>query len=84
MLRDIWLSTVGVLSITVMSLCLVSTPALTGKARAEVIRLTFNQFNPALEPLGFGLLQDSMGRAALSAFPDYNGGCGIAASNSRV
>jgi TRAP-type C4-dicarboxylate transport system substrate-binding protein len=46
MLRDIWLSTVGVLSITVMSLCLVSTPSLTGKARAEVIRLTFNQFNP--------------------------------------
>jgi len=30
----------------VVSLCVLTAPALTGKARAEVIRLTFNQFNP--------------------------------------
>ena len=30
--------------------------------------------NPALEPLGMGLIQHSAGAAASAAFPDYNGG----------
>jgi len=35
---------------------------------------SLNKTNPALEPLGFGLLQHSMGAAAKAAFPDYDGG----------
>jgi hypothetical protein len=35
---------------------------------------SLNKTNPALEPLGFGLLQQSMGAAAKAAFADYNGG----------
>jgi ABC-type transport system involved in multi-copper enzyme maturation permease subunit len=35
---------------------------------------SLSKTNPALEPLGFGLLQQSMGAAAKAAFADYNGG----------
>ncbi len=37
--------------------------------------------NPALEPLGFGLLQQSMGAAAKAAFPAYDGGFVLGATN---
>lgn len=35
---------------------------------------TLSKTNPALEPLGLGLLQQSMGIAAKAAFPEYSGG----------
>ncbi len=35
---------------------------------------SLSKTEPAFEPLGFGLLQQSMGAAAKAAFPDYSGG----------
>jgi hypothetical protein len=35
--------------------------------------ISFGKTNPALDPLGFHILKDSMGAAALAAFPDYGG-----------
>jgi len=35
---------------------------------------TLSKSDPAIEPLGFGLFQQSMGAAAKAAFPDYAGG----------
>jgi ABC-2 family transporter protein len=35
---------------------------------------SLSKTNPALEPIGFALFQQSMGVAAKAAFPDYNGG----------
>jgi len=37
------------------------------------IAVTAGQDNPALDPLGFHILQQSMGEAAKAAFPDYGG-----------
>jgi len=35
---------------------------------------TLSKSDPAIEPLGLGLFQQSMGAAAKAAFPDYDGG----------
>jgi hypothetical protein len=35
---------------------------------------SLSKTNPAFEPLGFSLLEQSMGAAARAAFPDYHGG----------
>ena len=40
--------------------------------------------NPALEPLGARLFQESMGAAAKAAFPDYDGGFLVGASDVPV
>jgi len=40
--------------------------------------------NPALEPLGAGLLQQSMGNAATAAFPDYDGSFMVGSSDTAV
>lgn len=40
--------------------------------------------NPALEPLGAGLLQQSMGAAAVAAFPDYDGGFMLGSTDAPI
>jgi len=35
--------------------------------------ISFGKTNPALDPLGFHILKESMGEAAKAAFPDYGG-----------
>jgi len=35
--------------------------------------ISFGKTNPMLDPLGFHVLKESMGEAALAAFPDYGG-----------
>ncbi|HET9588915.1 MAG TPA: ABC transporter permease subunit [Anaerolineales bacterium] len=37
------------------------------------LTVSISESNPALEPLGLNLLQQSMGEAAKAAFPDYDG-----------
>jgi hypothetical protein len=37
------------------------------------LAISFGRGNPALDPVGFGLLHQSMGMAAKTAFPDYSG-----------
>ncbi len=39
---------------------------------------------PALEPLGAGLLQQSMGTAAKAAFPEYDGGFMLGSTNTPI
>ena len=36
--------------------------------------ISFGRTNPALDPLGFHVLKQSMGEAAIAVFPDYSGG----------
>jgi len=45
---------------------------------------SLSKTNPALEPLGFGLLQQSMGSAAKAAFPDYDGGFVLGATDIPI
>ena len=45
---------------------------------------TLSKVEPALEPLGFGLLEQSMGAAAKAAFPDYAGGFVLGSSDIPI
>ena len=45
---------------------------------------TLSKVEPALEPLGFGLLEQSMGAAAKAAFPDYDGGFVLGSSDIPI
>jgi hypothetical protein len=45
---------------------------------------TLGKTNPAIEPLGFGLLEQSMGAAAHTAFPDYSGGIMLGSSDVPI
>jgi ABC-type transport system involved in multi-copper enzyme maturation permease subunit len=45
---------------------------------------TLSKTNPAFEPLGFGLLEQSMGVAAKAAFPDFQGGIMIGSTDSPL
>jgi hypothetical protein len=40
--------------------------------------------NPAIEPLGFSLLEQSMGAAAHAAFPEYNGGIMLGSTDRPI
>jgi len=40
--------------------------------------------NPALDPVGFHLLYESMGAAAKAAFPDYSGGFVLGSTGTRI
>jgi ABC-type transport system involved in multi-copper enzyme maturation permease subunit len=42
------------------------------------------KINPALEPMGAGLLQQSMGAAAKAAFPDYDSGFMLGSTDSPI
>ena len=43
-----------------------------------------SKINPAFEPLGAGLLTQSVGSAAKAAFPDYNGGFFLGSTDSPI
>jgi len=45
---------------------------------------TLSKTNPALDPLGFGLLQQSMGAAAKAAYPGYDGGFLLGSSDTPI
>lgn len=45
---------------------------------------TLSKTNPALEPLGIGLLQQSMGAAARVAYPSYDGGFMLGSSDTPI
>ena len=43
-----------------------------------------SKISPALDPLGFGLLMDNMGKAALAVYPDYNGSFTLASDSQKI
>jgi ABC-type transport system involved in multi-copper enzyme maturation permease subunit len=45
---------------------------------------SLSKTNPALDPLGFGLLQKSMGAAAKAAYPGYDGGFLLGSSDTPI
>jgi hypothetical protein len=45
---------------------------------------TLSKTNPPLEPLGFGLLENSMGAAAKIAYPAYDGGFMLGSSDTPI
>jgi hypothetical protein len=54
--------------------------AITFPALGDILSRT----NPALEPLGIGLMQQSMGVAAKAAFPGYDGGFMLGSSDAPI
>ena len=46
--------------------------------------ISFGKTNPALDPLGFHLLNESMGAAAKAAFPDYSGGFVLGSTGTPI
>jgi hypothetical protein len=48
------------------------------------VEITMGKNNPALDPLGLTLLQQSMGAAAKAAFPDYGGNFVLGSTDSPI
>ena len=48
------------------------------------LSVTSGKANPALDPLGFHILSESMGAAAKAAFPDYSGGFVLGATGTPI
>lgn len=48
------------------------------------LSVTSGKANPALDPLGFHILSESMGEAAKAAFPDYSGGFVLGSTGTPI